>query len=61
MKPVKTTKTVWREVYGESKPYYFWKGKKTYVRPDELNKIQKFGSSRQIKIRTTDLKARDGR
>jgi len=61
MKPVKSVKTVWREVYGKGKPYYFWKGKKTYIRPDGISKIQKFGASRQIKIVTGDLSVREGR
>ena len=61
MKPVKPSKRVWREVYGTDKPYYFWKGKKTYIRADGISKIKKFGASRQIAILTSDMSVRDGR
>ena len=54
---MKKSKFVWRVVYGKDKPYYFLDKKKEYVKNKLAIKV--FGNSRQIKILTSNLSARE--
>jgi len=58
MKDVKKAKFVWRVVRGsEKKPYYVLNNKRYYIKNKE--NINNFRGSKQIKVRTTNLKSRE--